>query len=195
MKLIKILGLSLATAGLMSLTASAVPITGSIGFTGTYTQNGGTLGILNTATSMSITGVGVDTSSGSLAGATAPLSFITPIDVNPNGPLPALTGATLWSVTVGGEVFTFTINSATQVYSDASQINIQGSGIMNDSGAAIGLDLEATAGTFQLGFGRSGTAFTWQSTSAANVPDGGTTVILLGAALAGLTLVRRRFSA
>ena len=183
MKMIKTLGLTLAAAGLMTITAQAIPIVGSIGFTGTYAQNGGTIGNLATAVDMSIATVNVGSTSGDFVGAGGPLWFATPIGVNGNGPAVA----TLWSVTVGAQTYTFSVSSMTQTFTSGSQLNLAGTGTMSDG---VG-PKDDTAGTFQLGFGNSGTAFEWQSTSSANVPDGGASLILLGMGLMGLVAVRR----
>jgi len=60
----------------------------------------------------------------------------------------------------------------------------------------MGLDQRMILPAFgSLGFGVSGESFTFQTTSAANnVPDGGMTVLLLGAALSGLALIRRKLA-
>ena len=185
MKTIKTLGLALAAAGMMTITAQAVPIVGSIGFTGTYTQNGGTIGDLSTATSMTINTVGVDIATDDLTGAGAPLSFASPIGVNGNLPLIGQ----LWSVTVGTDTFTFAVTSQSQTFTSAIQVNLAGTGVMSDGTGPK----DDTTGTWQLGFGRTGAAFTWQSTSATNVPDGGATLILLGSAIVGLFGFARKF--
>lgn len=178
--------LAAAVVGMATASLQAVPITGSIGFTGTYTQNGGTAGNLSTAVSMTINTFAIGVATDDLAGA-IPVSFASPIGVNGNPP--SLVGGQLWSVNVGGTIYTFDVTTLTQTFTSATQINLEGSGIMKN-----GVD-EDTAGTWQLGFGKTGAAFTWQSTSATNIPDGGTTVMLLGAALSGLGLIRRKLVA
>ena len=184
MKMIKALSLILAVAGLTTITARAVPIVGSIGFTGQYTANGLTGSDLSTATSMSINSVSVDTSSGDLAGATSPLSFASPIGVNGNGPAIGQ----LWSVTVGSDVYVFNVTSSNQVFTSPQTLVLQGLGTMT------GGMKDATVGTWQLSFGVSGQSFTWQSTSA-NVPDGGFTVSMFGLALVGCAGIRRKLAA
>ena len=171
---------------------SAQAITGTIGFTGSYMQNGGTLGELDTATSMSITTVAVQSADGDLTGAASP-TFASPIGVNGNAP--SLVGSQLWSVLVGLDTYDFVVGTSAQTFTSESQLNLAGSGVMRLNGG------DDTAGTWQLGFGvtRAGTlmTFTWQATSGAapTVPDGGATVVLLGAALAGLGLARRKLMA
>jgi len=189
MKYLKTLALSLAAVGLLSVAARAVTIEGSIGFTGTYTQSGGSIGDLTTATAMTITNVGIQpfSATGDLSAAAAPFTFVSPIGVNGNAP--SIVGSNLWTVTVGGDVFSFVVTSFSQPFTSSTQLNLSGSGVLS------GGTFEDTLGTWQLGFGVSGSSFTWQSTSAANVPDGGLTVMLLGFSLAGLTLMRRRLAA
>ena len=178
-------------AAALSLTTAvqAVSISGEVAFSGKYTQNGGTLGQLNTATSFSISSVAIDDAFGDFAGATAPLSFASPIGVNGNAP--TLVGATLWSITVGPKTYTFKVGSFTETYNPGSgtsdQINITGLGIASDG---IG-GLDDTTGSFELNFGNSGTStFTWRSSSA--VPDGGATAMLIGVGLLGLGALRRK---
>jgi len=184
---------SLACAALaLGLTASAyaAQINGSIGFTGTFIQTGGTIGLLNTADHMTLGSLQIASSTGDLTGAGAPFSFASSIGVNGNAP--SLVGHTLWTATVGAITYSFTVSTESQIFTSPSQLNLLGVGVMHD-----GTPADDTAGEWQLGFGRSGASFTWQSTSAATpttVPDGGTTVVLLGAALSGLGLVRRKLA-
>lgn len=175
----------LLVAGLASA-AQANPITGSIGFIGDYIQNGGTLGDLTTATSMTITDTVIGSSTGDLSGASL-ISFATPIPVNPPVGL-----TTLWSVLVSGITYSFTVTSETQDLTTPEALHLKGTGILSDGNAA-----NNTPGTFQLGFGVSGASFQWQSTSATSVttPDGGATLLLLGSVLSSLGLLRARAKA
>jgi hypothetical protein len=186
---------SIAYAALaLGLTAStyASQIDGSIGFTGTFTQTGGTIGKLNTAHNMTLGSLQIATTSGDLTGAGAPFSFQSAIGVNGNAP--SLVTHTLWTATVGAITYSFTVSTETEIFTSPAQLNLMGVGIMHDGNPA-----DDTAGEWQLGFGRSGASFTWQGTSAATpdpttVPDGGATVVLLGAALSGLGLIRRKLA-
>ena len=185
----KIIMLAGAILALVSFNpaAQATPITGSIGFTGSYVQNGGTQGDLTTATSMSIISSSIGFTSGNFVGATL-LNFKTPIMVNPVVAL-----GTLWQVLVGSKTYTFTSTSASQNLTTPTGLHIIGLGTISD-----GIAANTTAGSFQLGFGVSGDAFQWQSTGTADrggVPDGSSTVMLLGASLTGLCFFRRKVAA
>ena len=176
-----------AVAALVSFgsVVQATPIVGSIGFTGTYTQVGGTAGNLASATSMTINlPVGIQNPTGAFVGANTP-TFLSPIGVNAN--VGTLVGQTLWTVIVGGVNYSLLVTTASQPFTSGTQLNLSGAGTIKD-----GIAADDTAGTWQLGFGVSGQSFTWQATTANNVPDGGMTVLLLGAALTGLFLVRKQ---
>jgi hypothetical protein len=167
--------------------AQATPIAGSIGFTGTFIQNGGTLGNLKTATSMTINSATVGTATGDFAGASL-ISFASPIAVNP-----AVGITTLWNILAGGVTYTFMVTSETQDLTTTTALHLTGTGLITDGNVA-----DATTGNWQLGFGKSGDSFQWQSTGAADaaeVPDGGSTVALLGAGICGLCLFGKKRAA
>jgi len=187
-KWIKLAGAAIAV---LAVTASvqATPISGSIGFTGTYVQNGGAHGDLSTATSMSINLPPTvhDVSGIFASGPISSPTFATPIGVNGNAP--SLVGAQLWSVVIGGVTYSLVVTTEAQPFTSPQTLVLQGAGTMMDGTVA-----DNTAGTWQLSFGVSGDSFTWQSTSA-SVPDGGATVMLLGLALSGLGLLKKKFTA
>jgi hypothetical protein len=189
----KLIIMAATVAVLAGFNAQATPITGSIGFNGNYTQTGGDPNDLSTAISLSLFNVAISgpATSGALVGAINP-TFATPIGVNGNGP--SLVGAQLWSVLVGSTTFSFIVGTEAQTLGAGNTtLTLAGNGTLGDGNAA-----DSTAGTWTLGFGVSGAAFTWNATSANSplpVPDGGTTVALLGGALAGLGLLKRKFLA
>jgi hypothetical protein len=169
----------------LAATVQATAINGSIGFAGTYMANGETIaGNLSTAQNMTILTTSIFTATGDLAGA-ALGGFASPIGVNGNPP----TIGQLWNVTVGSTLYYFTVSSQTQDLTSANGIHLTGIGTLSD-----GTPAHDTAGTWQLGFGNDGASFTWQSTTASALPDGGLTVMLLGAALSGLALIRRKLA-
>ena len=171
----------------------AIPITGSIGFTGAFVQNGGTAGNLASATSFTILNtvpnpITIHDATGAFVGAGAPIVFAPSVGVNGNAP--SLVNAQLWSVLNGLTTYSLTITTEGQTFTSGIQLNLAGNGILHDGNAA-----DDTAGVWQIGFGVSGNSFTWQSTSStSSVPDGGATVMLLGAAFSGLALLRRKLA-
>jgi hypothetical protein len=190
--IIKYLASAALALGMVSA-VQATPINGSIGFLGLYTQNGGTAGNLASATSFTIINtvanpiiVQPGSATGDLAGAGAPITYATPIGVNGNAP--SLVGLQLWSATKGLITYSLLVTSETQSFTSGTQLNLTGTGILRDGNPA-----DNTSGVWQIGFGVSGSSFTWQSTSA-SAPDGGTTAMLLGAALSGLALLRRKLA-
>ncbi len=173
-----------------SATVQAVPIVGSIGFTGNYTQTGGTSADLSTATSLTIVSpaISLPATTGALVGATLN-TFFSPIGVNGNAP--SLIGQQLWSVNVGAINYTFVVGTAGQTLGVGNTtLTLAGNGTLEDGTAA-----DNTGGTWTLAFGASGAALTFNATSANTVPDGGTTVMLLGAAVTGLGLLRKKLVA
>ena len=171
----------------------AIPITGSIGFTGAFVQIGGTSGNLGTAVSFTILNtvanpITIHDATGAFVGAGAPIVFAPSVGVNGNAP--SLVNAQLWSVLNGLTTYSLTVTTEGQTFTSGIQLNLAGNGILHDGNAA-----DDTAGVWQIGFGVSGNSFTWQSTSStSSVPDGGATVMLLGAAFSGLALLRRKLA-
>jgi hypothetical protein len=106
---------------------------------------------------------------------------------------PATGLTTLWSVLVGSTTYTFTSTSESQNLTSKTGLHLLGTGIISDGTVA-----DNTTGTWQLGFGVSGDSFQWQSTAApdaANVPDGGSTAMLLGSAICGLCVFKKKLAA
>lgn len=102
----------------------------------------------------------------------------------------SITSATpLWTI-AGPEGFAFSLASSTTVYQSARFVAIRGDGILTANG------FEDTPATWW--FTTQGVAaenkFSWSSSIvAAAVPDGGSTIILLGGSLLGLLGLRRQF--
>lgn len=174
----------LASVLMANACVQAIPIVGGIGFTGGYTQNGGTSGDLTTATSFTINTVNVGSTSGAFVGAFGP-TFATPITVNPANNL--MPNVQLWSVLVGSTLYKFNVSQETETTDTASLIQISCVGTISDGTLA-----DDTGGNWTLSFRKDG--FSWSSTGA-NVPDGGATVILLGLALTSVALISRKLVA
>jgi hypothetical protein len=194
------LTLMAAAVVLMSLTASvqAVPIRGSISFNGDETAFSGTGGTgsvdgdLSTAKSIVFNSTTVSTAPApnqSFTGLGGLAVTMTPfLNINPA----ALPAGAVWSV--GGFSMTLTslgtIGSPTQTSLVLGGFGMLSDGIPADNNTGIW-----TATFTSSGPGSTGVTFSWNSSSSGTVPDGGTTVLLLGAALSGLGLLRKKLTA
>lgn len=191
MKMMKILGSSLAIAGLMTITAQAVPITGTISFTGdaTATVASGTTTI-TPASPWTIIGGTIDYSgvSGSVS--------VFPIAYTGTGLGATLTSTVTpqWSFTILGTTYSFdllNLISGSTTIGATTAVALSGTGVAHITGK------DATFATWSLsggGVGPGTLTFAFETTSAIGraVPDGGTTVALLGAALSGLAWFNAR---
>ena len=179
----------------MSLAAHAVPIYGGISFFGGYTPQDSTattVADLNNATQIAFgpTVVGIGGTSGAFTVIPdfTSVTMFTPLVISPA----TLPGSALWSVSSGGNTFTFTLTSMTVSpvsgsLPGAQALTVNGIGTLSYAGGLGYTPIEGSfIGTFNGGQGTS----TW-SASTASVPDGGTTVTLLGASLLGLLAVSK----
>jgi VPDSG-CTERM motif len=103
-----------------------------------------------------------------------------------------LVGGTIaneWSFSHGGNTYSFDLVSLTSATITHGTIDMSGTGIAHINGG------DASAATWALqGTGRNFT-FSFASSSTSAVPDGGSAVALLGIALAGIEIVRRKIKA
>ena len=162
--------------------AQATPITGNIGFSGAVQLNSATANTATAATAW------YNTVAASPSG-----SFVGIVN---NGDAVSMTGATPWNFNTGAlanfwSVDGFSFNLA------SSSIYSQVGGFLNVllAGTVIGNGFTATAfnGTFQVADPASSGPQTFTERLSFNsVPDGGTTVMLLGGALMGLALLRKK---
>jgi hypothetical protein len=198
MNLIKKLGLSLALAGLMTSLAQAASITGGISFGGDVTLrlgNGGAVSTVASATwiDFSSSNIIVTSSSGSYNPAVAPGSPATFTDYlfedgvpGPGAPvgtlwtIPGLSGATLTGATQ--TVLTRDISSGNP---NDHVLTLKGTGTLNLNG------FDPTFGTWTISVTQGQGTFGFGS-SASSVPDGGSTVILLGGAILGLLGISKK---
>jgi hypothetical protein len=184
-RILAMLAIGFISCALFSEQAQATPITGGITFFGTVTLD---TADANTATMVTayhgLGGIGspfVASADGSFTGlAGSAATFAVPWSFN-SGPV-----ANFWSA----GVFVFNLI--------ASSITVQAGGslIVDGTGTITGGGFDATAGSWH---------FTTQNPSAEGVfsfsgatgalPDGGMTVALLGIALAGVELLRRKLKA
>ncbi len=196
MKLTKTVLAVLATAALTLSSARAVQITGDIDFAGQAFFNTNSLATATQVTNFkTMAGFGLDHSAvvtdatGSFATTVVMgdiASFPSLYQFNPSAP-----ATPLW--TVGG--FTFDLTSSTVMLQNSKFLVIEGIGILTGNG------FDATVGrwafTSQQSDGSNRVSFSFSSNNAAvpgQVPDGGTTVALLGAALVGVAALRRKLA-
>jgi hypothetical protein len=178
----------------LAQTTQAVPIAGSIGFSGAVQLNTGDVTTATTAVNWFGTQITPFSTSG---------AFLTEFG-SVGGQ--AVTVASPWNFSLGGAVanfwqvgsapqFTFNLISSSsliQVISGTTFLNVFLSGTVS----AIGFDTTAFTGSFQVANPPANgiTTFT-ERLSFNSVPDGGTTVMLLGAALSGMALIKRKLMA
>jgi hypothetical protein len=186
-KLIKFLMVPAVMASL-SMPAQAVPITGQIDLSGTATADSSDF--LTAHEFESFTGVTVGGApSGTYAGVadSQAVSMPNPVVFAPT-PLPV---SPLWTFTIGTTTYDFNLTSLTVAPgTTANSIQLDGSGTLQVTG------YDDTPGTWILNASTFGSdTFTFESSNAAaGVPDGGTTVLLLGVSLTSLALIRRRLA-
>jgi hypothetical protein len=195
-------------AAITAITTSvqAVQVTGTIQITGDVTLN--TMSLLTATTATFVGAPDGDVVSGTLAYAAVPVGT----DVDFNNFTFAATGpqvvAPLWSFTSGGLTYTFNLANITSITRSTpvpgtDTLGLTGLGTVNITGAGSPYELtnanwsfnltDTSAGgntTFVFAFNNSNTA-----TPSTTVPDGGLSVILLGAAMTGLALLRRKLIA
>ena len=177
--------LSLIAGSLLagSLVANAIPISGSIGIgaLGSFasidkTANTVSFTPASPANNAQVNQVFGDFAAAGLLGTVATYKDFTysPLTVvNP-----------LW-ITLGGAA-SFDLTAVTI-------INEAGTGlVLNGTGTVYLTGYDATPGTWSFSADATGAVFNFSSTVTTGVPDGGMTLMLLGSALTGLALIRRK---
>jgi hypothetical protein len=171
-----------AVAVALTQTVQAVQIVGNIGFHGDAVLNGTTVGSATGVTSWNNVVVGLDSGNFTSIPVNTAVTLFSPWSFN--------SGVVNNFWTVGG--FTFNLSSSSVFSNAGGFLNVVIAGTVSGNG------FTATPfnGTFQVADPASNgsTSFTARL-SFNSVPDGGTTVLLLGAALSGLALMKRKFMA
>ena len=177
--------------------ASAVPITGSIGFAGSggASFSGGATG--------SNTGVTTTVSFGSMSiaarnGTYASVPLGTPVTLQnfsftgggPGNNATLLTPQTEWTFTIGATTYSFFFASLDPTSAGANQsaISLNGMGTLSVTG------FDTTTGSFAISGTGSGGSYSILFASNTALPDGGTAVALLGIALIGIEGLRRKLA-
>ncbi len=174
-----------AAIGLLAVAGSsfAVPITGSIGFSGAYIpldMAGGSQVALGVANHIDIVGntanvTGTVTGSFATAGITAgDVATYSDFDFDPTGPV-----AGIWSI----GSFTFDLNTMVNDFQNNSLLGLSGTGKISSTDAG----LDDAFGRWTFTANAAGSNFTFSSSTA---PEPGI-ALLLGAGLVGLGFARR----
>lgn len=189
-KWVVLAGVAVTLMGL-NLSVQAVPITGSLNFIGgTVTYNSTAITAFGRGTTVNDlpgtlpTGSYLGTGGASVAFAPGGFTFAPTLNPNPVSPL--------WQFTSGGLDYSFALTGIT-AYSEAFGLSVSGFGTLSISGGAY----DPTPGIFTLsGTGVGSTiGFTAMSAVSSAVPDGGTTVLLLGVALLAISLFPKKMAA
>lgn len=180
--------LALGISALFSQHASAIPIVGEISFAGFYTVNNPNLALATSFNSFS--GVTVGLGATGATGDYAPLSgadvTMTPFSFDP---FPVGGVVPLWTIPSSPGT-SFDLLALNVAFESPTALLLTGTGIAHKTGR------DNTPGTWILSANTLGSTFSFSSTNASvgnRVPDGGTTVALLGMGLVAVEGLRRKF--
>ena len=181
--------LASAAAVVLALTQSlqAVPINGTLLITGSATLNSSSAGTATAVTAW-VAPIITGPSTGAFSGI-SPLTLVTMSTAVWNFNTSTAIN-NFWSV--GG--FTFKLLSSSVTSQDGSSVHVSGMGTLT---GPAGYDATAYTWTFTTQDpGNGGNPNAWSfSASDSPVPDGGSTVMLLGIALSGAALLRKKLTA
>lgn len=197
MKTKPILALAVGTVLITALTGSvqAVPIAGLISFSGSASTDDSNLETATEFLTFGTVTVGQEAGlTGDYAGTAGETVTFTPFTFDPVGAI--LPVAPLWTFTVDGITYSFTLESLNVDFVSPDFLNLSGIGTASITGK------EDTVGLFLLsGQTFSGEAnFTFSASAEVpaprtNVPDGGATALLLGFSALGFGLLKRKVAA
>ena len=183
--ILTVVAVGLLSGGLFCQQAQATPITGDITFGGVVTFDSTSLSLATQVSTWNLSIVTSDSGSFSSIPILSNVTMTAPWIFNPSTPT-----IPLWQV--GG--FTFDLTSSTIVTQTTTFLNITGVGTISAAG------FTTTPGTWSFTVsnadGKKHSTFGFQSDTVGNaVPDGGATAALLGVAVAGVEVLRRKFKA
>lgn len=175
-----------AVALALTQSTQATPISGNIGFTGGVTYNTAAAGTATEVTSWIAPQVTLDSGAFSSVASGTAATFAPGNWTFNSGPV-----SSFWSV--GGFTFNLVASSITsQVAGPNGFVVVNGWGTVSGNGYSGNLSWSFTSQDPQSGSNPS----TWTfSASSATVPDGGATVMLLGLALSGAALLKKKLTA
>jgi hypothetical protein len=188
-----VLATGVLSCGLFCQQAQAVLITGDINFSGNVTYNTRSLGTATQVTTWNssfVVGTSGDfsTANGGVPNFTA-VTMHAPYVFNPSTAY-----SPMWSLTYNGSAdsYSFNLFGSTIVTQNATFLNIKGLGTI------FGTGFDPTPGSWSFtssnanGQDKDNFSFAADTSS---VPDGGATAALLGLALTGVEVLRRKFKA
>jgi hypothetical protein len=190
----KITSIILAISGLaLSAQAISTPISGNISFSGTTTIDSTSFVTATRFLSFQNVVVGAPSAlSGDYVGTSGAAVTVTPFIWSP--PTASTPLNPLWTFVSGGDTYSFDLSVLHVDYASPTGLLLSGLGTALITGP--GMEKLNTTGTWDFSSQTLGqTSFTFSSTTtvpAAAVPDGGSTVAMLGASLLGLSIMKRK---
>ena len=179
-----------AVAVALTQTVQATPITGVIGFSGTAELDSANANTSTEVLTWGANNIGLHSGTFASLGGGASVILTSPWLFN-SGVM-----NNFWIVTDGAAQYRFNLTSSSIFSTSASSITIYLAGTVVSTVA--GLDPTAFTGNMTIqdpGVSNPNGGFSYtESLSFNSVPDGGTTVLLLGSALSGLAFIRRKLS-
>jgi hypothetical protein len=183
--------------GLITLSASAIPINGTVRMSGDVTLDSQSL---NSATKASFVNPAGTVSSGTGSYATTAGASV---NFNNFTFFPLASQSTpvnpLWSFVSGGFTYSFSLaNIGSESVTANEFLTMTGTGTVSITGAGSPFDSTVANWSFTItdtSGGNSGSFVFGFAQSDTSVPDGGMTIMLLGAALTGLSLIKRKLVA
>ena len=190
----KITSIILAISGLaLSAQAISTPISGNISFSGTTTIDSTSFVTATRFLSFQNVVVGAPSAlSGNYVGTSGAAVTVTPFIWSP--PTASTPLNPLWTFVSGGNTYSFDLSILHVDYASPTGLLLSGLGTALITGP--GMEKLNTTGTWDFSSQTLGqTSFTFSSTTtvpSAAVPDGGSTVAMLGASLLGLSIMKRK---
>jgi hypothetical protein len=190
----KTLAVFLAVTGLaLSVQAIPTPISGSISFSGTSTIDGTSFVSATRFSLFENVFVGAPSAlSGDYVGTSGVPVTMTPFIWDP--PTASTPINPLWMFVSGGNTYSFDLSALHKDFASPNSLLLSGNGTAYIT--AVGLEKLATTGLWNFSAQTLGlSTFTFSSTTtipAQSVPEGGSTVALLGISLLGLAWMGRR---
>jgi hypothetical protein len=190
----KITSIILAISGLaLSAQAISTPISGNISFSGTTTIDSTSFVTATRFLSFQNVVVGAPSAlSGDYVGTSGAAVTVTPFIWSP--PTASTPLNPLWTFVSGGNTYSFDLSILHVDYASPTGLLLSGLGTALITGP--GMEKLNTTGTWDFSSQTLGqTSFTFSSTTtvpSAAVPDGGSTVAMLGASLLGLSIMKRK---